>query len=67
MKLTDDHFQTFVEQGFVVVEDFYPEERRAQIAAGHPPDSPPLGSNRRRSARKAAINGRLSLRRYVLQ
>ena len=34
MKLTDDHFQTFVEQGFVVVEDFYPEERRAQIAEG---------------------------------
>ena len=33
MKLTDDHLQTFVEQGFVAVEDFYPEQRRAQIAA----------------------------------
>ena len=33
MKLTDDHLQTFVEQGFVAVENFYPEQRRAQIAA----------------------------------
>ena len=41
MKLTDDHFQTFVEQGFVVVEDFYPEERRAQIAAAIRQTLPP--------------------------
>ena len=50
MKLTDDHFRTFLDQGFVVVEDFYPEERRAEIAEGlrrtHPPwealaDDPP--------------------------
>ena len=33
MKLTDDHLRTFVEQGFVAVENFYPEQRRAQIAA----------------------------------
>ena len=33
MKLTDAHFQTFIDQGFVVVEDFYPEEKRAAIAA----------------------------------
>ena len=41
MKLTDDHFQTFVEQGFVVVENFYPEERRAQIAAAIRQTLPP--------------------------
>jgi len=33
MKLSDEHFKTFVKQGFVVVEDFYPEEQRTQIAA----------------------------------
>ena len=33
MKLTDAHFQTFKDQGFVVVEGFYPEEKRAAIAA----------------------------------
>ena len=33
MKLSDDHLQTFKEQGFVVVENFYPEEKRAEIAA----------------------------------
>ena len=41
MKLTDDHFQTFVEQGFVVVENFYPEQRRAQIAAAIRQTLPP--------------------------
>ena len=33
MELTDAHFQTFQEQGFVVIENFYPEEKRAEIAA----------------------------------
>ena len=33
MKLTDEHLETFHEQGYVVVEDFYPEGKRAQIAA----------------------------------
>ena len=33
MLLTEDHYRTFKKQGFVVVEDFYPEERRASIAA----------------------------------
>ena len=33
MKLSDDHLRTFEEQGFVVVEDFYPEEKRARIVA----------------------------------
>ena len=52
MKLTDDHLRTFLAEGFVVVEEFYPEERRAQIAAAVrrtlPPwealkDDPPQG------------------------
>ena len=33
MKLSDAHLQTFVDQGFVLVEDFYPEQKRAAIAA----------------------------------
>ena len=33
MKLTDKHLETFHAQGFVVVESFYPEEKRARIAA----------------------------------
>lgn len=53
MKLSDDHLQTFDAQGFVVVEDFYPEEQRAAIATAIrqtlPPwealkDDPPEGS-----------------------
>ena len=41
MQLTDEHLETFDEQGFLVVENFYPEEKRARIAAAfretHPP------------------------------
>ncbi len=41
MRLTDKHLDTFREQGFVVVENFYPEEKRADVAAAiretHPP------------------------------
>ena len=41
MQLNDEHLELFHEQGFVVVENFYPEERRARIAAAiretHPP------------------------------
>ena len=33
MKMTADHHNTFMDQGYVVVEDFYPEEKRAAIAA----------------------------------
>ena len=40
MKLSDDHFSTFEEQGFVVVENFYPEEKRARIAAAIRKDLP---------------------------
>ena len=41
MKLSDDHLKTFVEQGFVVIEDFYPEEKRARIATAVRQDLPP--------------------------
>ena len=41
MKLADDHLQTFKAQGFVVIEDFYPEEKRARIAAAVRKDLPP--------------------------
>ena len=41
MQLTDDHFNTFIDQGFVVVENFYPEEQRAQIAAAVRQTLPP--------------------------
>ena len=41
MKLTDDHLRTFEEQGYVVVEDFYPEEMRAHISAAIRRDLPP--------------------------
>jgi hypothetical protein len=41
MQLTDEHLATFHEQGFLVVESFYPEEKRARIATAiretHPP------------------------------
>lgn len=58
MKLSDDHLRTFEEQGFVVVENFYPEEKRAHIAAtlrktlppwevvkDHPPETGRLNDN----------------------
>ena len=32
MKLTDEHLDSFHEQGYVVVENFYPEDKRAEIA-----------------------------------
>ena len=41
MKLSDDHLKTFAEQGFVVIEDFYPEVKRARIAAAVRQDLPP--------------------------
>ena len=41
MELSDEHFKIFVAQGFVVVENFYPEERRAQIAAAVRQTLPP--------------------------
>ncbi len=41
MKLSDDHLNTFVEQGFVVVEDFYPEEKRVRIVAALHETLPP--------------------------
>ncbi len=41
MQLTGKHLESFHEQGFVVVENFYPEKKRARIAAAiretHPP------------------------------
>ena len=33
MKLTDEHLETFHEQGYVVVEDFYPESQWQEIVA----------------------------------
>ncbi len=33
MQLDDSHYEAFMEQGYVVVEGFYPEEKRARIAA----------------------------------
>ena len=33
MKLSDEHLNTFEEQGFVVIENFYPEEKRVRIVA----------------------------------
>ena len=44
MKLSEDHVRTFDEQGFVVVENFYPEEKRARIAAAIREDLPPWES-----------------------
>lgn len=53
MKLSDEHLRAFEEQGFVVVEDYYPEEKRFAIANAMrkslPPwedvkDNPPEGS-----------------------
>lgn len=44
MKLTDDHLRTFEAQGFVVIEDFYPEEKRARIAQALRKDLPPWES-----------------------
>ncbi len=41
MKLSDYHLKTFVEHGFVVIEDFYPEEKRARIATAVRQDLPP--------------------------
>lgn len=41
MKLSDDHLNTFAEQGFVVVENFYEEEKRARIAAALRQTIPP--------------------------
>jgi hypothetical protein len=41
MKLSDEHFDTFREQGYVVVESFYPEEKRASIAAAIRRSLPP--------------------------
>ncbi len=41
MKLSDDYLRNFEEQGFVVVENFYPEEKRWHIAAAIRRDLPP--------------------------
>ena len=41
MKLSDDYVKAFEEQGYVLVENFYPEEKRAQIAAAVRRDLPP--------------------------
>ncbi len=41
MRLTDSHLTTFEEQGFVVVENFYEEEKRARIAAALRETIPP--------------------------
>lgn len=41
MKLSADHLKIFEEQGFVVVENFYEEEKRAQIAAALRETIPP--------------------------
>ncbi len=41
MKLNDEHIDTFYEQGYVVVEDYYPEEKRARIAAQVRKQMPP--------------------------
>ena len=41
MKLSDDQLNTFEEQGFVVVENFYEEEKRARIAAALRETIPP--------------------------
>lgn len=41
MKLTDDYMRTFEEDGFVVVENFYPEEKRTRISAAIRKDLPP--------------------------
>ena len=41
MRLGDEHFDTFREQGFVVVENFYPEKERASIAAAIRRSLPP--------------------------
>ena len=42
MKLTDAHLETFHQQGYVTVEDFYPEEKRAAIAAAIRQQLPPF-------------------------
>ncbi|MEE2710506.1 MAG: hypothetical protein VYA69_13025 [Gemmatimonadota bacterium] len=41
MKLSDEHLKAFHDQGFVVVEDFYPEDKRAQIASAVRKQLPP--------------------------
>jgi len=41
VKLSDADFETFLRQGFVVVENFYPEEQRAAIAAAIRQTLPP--------------------------
>lgn len=42
MKLSAGHLKTFHEQGYVVVENFYPEDKRAQIASAVRKQLPPL-------------------------
>ena len=41
MKLTDQHLETFHEQGYVCVENFYPEEMRARISSEIREQMPP--------------------------
>jgi hypothetical protein len=42
MKLSDEHIETFHQQGYVVVENFYPEEKWSAIAANIRQQLPPL-------------------------
>ena len=42
MKLTDAHLDAFHQQGYVTVENFYPEEKRAAIAAAIRQQLPPF-------------------------
>lgn len=41
LKLSSEHLNAFNEQGFVVIEDFYPEEKRSRIAAAVRAQLPP--------------------------
>ncbi len=62
MQLTDEHLETFHEQGFVVVENFYPEEKRARIAAAIRETHPPWEIMKDREPEKLSPPGLLKAR-----
>jgi len=62
MQLSDEHLETFHEQGFVVIENYYPEKKRASIAAAIRESHPPWEIMKDREPEKLSPPGLLKVR-----
>ena len=62
MQLSDEHLETFHEPGFVVIENYYPEKKRASIAAAIRESHPPWEIMKDREPEKLSPPGLLKVR-----